>query len=65
MTTVHLGPTEIVVALSLAFEGDLTTSGIEASVERIEKRIRATEPAVSSVFIKPRAASRRDEAALR
>ena len=59
MTTVHLGPNEIVVALSLEFEDDLTTSGIEASVERIERQIRATEPAVTSVFIKPKAAARR------
>jgi cation diffusion facilitator family transporter len=57
MTTVHLGPNEIVLALSLEFEDDLTTTAIEASVARIEKLIRAAEPAVTSVFIKPQTAS--------
>ncbi|AOO81328.1 cation diffusion facilitator family transporter [Bosea vaviloviae] len=53
MTTVHLGPHDIVVALSLEFEDDLTTAEIEASVARIEKLIRSAEPAVTSVSFKP------------
>lgn len=59
VTTVHLGPHEIVLALSLEFEDDLTTTEIEASVARIEALIRASEPAVTSVFIKPQTVSGR------
>jgi len=62
MTTVHLGPNEIVLALGLEFEDDLTTTEIEASVTRIEKLVRAAEPAVTSVFIKPQTTSGRKDA---
>jgi cation diffusion facilitator family transporter len=53
MTTVHLGPDQIVVALSLEFRDARTTSQIEACVERIEARLRETRSDIASVFVKP------------
>lgn len=52
--TVHLGPQEIVVNISVEFDDDLTTPKIEACVERVEQRILRDLPQVRSVFIRPR-----------
>jgi len=51
--TVHLGPKQIVVALSLEFADQLRTSEIEAKVAELEDRIRAKHPAVVALFVKP------------
>jgi cation diffusion facilitator family transporter len=51
--TVHLGPSQIVVALSLEFADQLRTSEIEAKVAELEDRIRAQHPAVVALFVKP------------
>lgn len=51
--TVQMGPRQVVAALSAEFEDALTTPEIEACVQRIEDRIRATHPTVGAIFIKP------------
>jgi cation diffusion facilitator family transporter len=53
VVTVHLGPTQIVAALSLEFADDLRTPEIEACVARIEARIRVEHPQITTLFIKP------------
>ena len=53
VVTVHLGPTQIVAALSLEFADDLRTPEIEACVARIEARIRGAHPQITTLFIKP------------
>ncbi|MGO4175578.1 cation diffusion facilitator family transporter [Bosea sp. TAF32] len=53
MTTVHLGPDQIVVALSLEFKDDRSTVDIEDCVERIEARLRKRRSDIVSVFVKP------------
>ena len=53
MLTVHLGPTQIVAALSLDFHDQLTAGEIEACVERIELAIKARAPEIVGVFVKP------------
>jgi divalent metal cation (Fe/Co/Zn/Cd) transporter len=53
MTTVHLGPDQIVVALSLEFKDDRSTADIEDCVERIEARLKQRRSDIASVFIKP------------
>jgi divalent metal cation (Fe/Co/Zn/Cd) transporter len=50
--TVHLGPRQIVVALSLELADDLKTPGIEAMIVELEKSIRCVQPGVYLVFIK-------------
>jgi len=54
--TVHLGPSQIVAALSLEFADELRTSAIEAKVAELERRIRVSHPAVVALFIKPQTA---------
>jgi cation diffusion facilitator family transporter len=56
VVTVHLGPDQIVAALSTEFEDSLTAPEIEACVERLEKAIQAANPQVTTLFIKPQTA---------
>jgi cation diffusion facilitator family transporter len=51
--TVHLGPRQVVAALSVDFADDLSARDVEATVARIERRIRDHHPEVSAIFIKP------------
>ena len=51
--TVHLSPHQIVAALSLEFNDALKTPEIEKKVDEIEKAIRAANPDVLSVLVKP------------
>lgn len=54
--TVHLGPEQVVAAVSAEFEDDKTAPEIEQCVERIEQRIRQEMPEVTTLFIKPQTA---------
>jgi cation diffusion facilitator family transporter len=51
--TVHLGPHQIVVALSAEFDDRLTAPEIEACVERLEAKLRAERPEIVALFVKP------------
>jgi cation diffusion facilitator family transporter len=51
--TVHMGPQQVVAALSADFEDELTTAEIEACVRRIETRVKASHPEITTLFIKP------------
>ena len=51
--TVHLGPAEIVAALSIEFEDHLTAPEIEACVQRIEARVHTEMPEITRLFVKP------------
>ncbi|WP_062114667.1 cation diffusion facilitator family transporter [Aureimonas sp. AU40] len=53
VVTVHLGPTQIVAALSAEFEDALTAPEIEACVRRIETAIQAEHPEITTLFVKP------------
>jgi cation diffusion facilitator family transporter len=55
--TVHLSPNQVVAALSIEFSDDLRTPDIEASVRRIEDRIRQRHPEVVALFVKPQTKS--------
>lgn len=55
--TVHLGPRQIVVALSLELADELTTPDIEAKIVELEGRVRAVHPSVIALFIKPQSSS--------
>jgi cation diffusion facilitator family transporter len=56
--TVHLGPQQVVAALSIDFRDGLSAEEIERAVERLEHAIRRREPEVTALFIKPQARSR-------
>ena len=51
--TVHLGPQQVVVALSVEFEDDLSAPDIEACVVRLERSLKKKYSQITSVFIKP------------
>ena len=51
--TIQLAPSQIVVALSLEFADELRTPRIEASIVRLETRIRAQQPQVMALLVKP------------
>ena len=55
--TMHLGPEDILVNVSLDFEDDLTAGEIEETVTRLEKRIRSVHPEVSRIFIEVQSAA--------
>lgn len=49
--TIHLGPREVVVNLSLAFKNDLSANQVAQAVDRIEDSIRKAKPEVGMIFI--------------
>jgi cation diffusion facilitator family transporter len=55
--TVHRGPEQIVVALSLEFADELRTPEIEEKVIELERRVRHLHPAVIALFVKPQRSS--------
>lgn len=55
LLTVHLSPTQIVVAFDIEFKDELTTPEIELCVQRLEARIKERHAEVRALFVKPRA----------
>lgn len=49
--TMHFGPNEILVALSLDFRDDLTAAEVEDIVARLEHRIRAAYPQAGRIYV--------------
>jgi cation diffusion facilitator family transporter len=54
--TVHLAPHQVVAALSAEFADGLMTPDIEACVTRIEEKVKAAHPEITTLFIKPQSA---------
>ncbi len=63
LRTVHFGPNDILVAVSLDFGDDVTLGEIEQTVSRLETNIRDRFPGIGRVFIETQA--REDHEALR
>lgn len=49
--TMHFGPNEILVALSLDFRNDLTAGDVEDTVARLEHKIRAAYPQAGRIYV--------------
>ena len=49
--TMHFGPQDVLVALSLDFEDGLSAAKVEESVTQIERRIKANHQEVTRVFV--------------
>ena len=49
--TMHFGPNEILVALSLDFRDELTAAQVEDTVARLESRIRAAYPQAGRIYV--------------
>jgi cation diffusion facilitator family transporter len=56
--TVHIGPSQVMVAMSVEFADNLNTAALEAGVAEIEDRIHALHPEVVALFVKPQTPSR-------
>ncbi|PYQ50924.1 MAG: cation transporter [Acidobacteria bacterium] len=54
--TVHVGPRQVVAAVSVDFKDDLTAADVERIVAEIEERVRKAHPEVVSLLIKPQSA---------
>lgn len=53
VVTVHLGPQQVFVGLSIDFRDELSGHDVELGVERLERAITDKLPEVVSVFVKP------------
>jgi cation diffusion facilitator family transporter len=49
--TMHLGPEDVLLNLDLRFRPGLSTSEIEAAVERLERRVRDEHPSIRRIFL--------------
>lgn len=63
LRTVHFGPNNILVAVSLDFRDDVTLAEIEQTVSRLERNIREHFPGIGRVFVETQ--SREDHDSLR
>jgi divalent metal cation (Fe/Co/Zn/Cd) transporter len=58
IVTIHLGPDEIMVALSADFDDRLHADDVEEAVAALQADIRAANPTVAVVYVTPRAANK-------
>jgi cation diffusion facilitator family transporter len=58
--TVHIGPRQVVAALSVDFKDDLSALQVEQIVAALEDRVRQAHPEVVSLLIKPQKPERAD-----
>ncbi len=52
--TLHLGPSDILLALNIEFKDDLSSDQIEAAIRRIEASIRESHEDIKRIFIEAR-----------
>ena len=51
LLTMHLGPRDVLLTLSLDFAGSLSSAQVEAAISELERRIKGEFPEVTWVFI--------------
>jgi len=51
--TIHTGPEEVFVAISVDFRDDMTMGDAEALIEQIEAQLREALPQLGSIYIRP------------
>ena len=51
LRTIHLGPNDILAAISVDFDDGITSEAVEDAVTAMEKEIKARHPRVTRVFI--------------
>jgi cation diffusion facilitator family transporter len=57
LLTMHLGPQDILVNVSLDFEDHLTSVEVEATISELERRIKKAHPEVQRIFIEAQSLS--------
>ncbi len=65
LLTLHIGPTDVLLTLSLDFTDTLTAGDVEDTISSIEQRVKQAHPEVTRVFIEAQSwrAHQRDRAA--
>ncbi len=53
MLSMHLGPTNVVLAMKVQFESSLDLAGVEGAIDRLEDAIRAELPHMKYIFVEP------------
>jgi cation diffusion facilitator family transporter len=53
LKTDHLGPDELLVGAKVEFHHDLTVAEVAATIDRVERSIRASVPAARVIYIEP------------
>ena len=50
LLTMHLGPEDILLNISIDFSDELTSGGVERAISDLERQIKETFPAIKRVF---------------
>lgn len=53
LRTMHIGPSDVLVAMDVLFHDGLDTDAIEAAIDRIEGEIREAVPEARAIFVEP------------
>jgi divalent metal cation (Fe/Co/Zn/Cd) transporter len=53
MRTQHLGPEELLVAMKLEFDPDMSMAQLGPAIDDVERRIRDAEPTARIIYIEP------------
>ncbi len=51
--SMHLGPCDILLGISLDFDDDMTSEEIEDAIHDLGERLRASQPSITRVFVRP------------
>jgi divalent metal cation (Fe/Co/Zn/Cd) transporter len=51
--SMQLGPDEILMAATLDFNDDMTTPQLEDATDNLTKKLRAADPRITRVFLRP------------
>jgi divalent metal cation (Fe/Co/Zn/Cd) transporter len=51
--TLHIGPSDVILALKVAFSKGLTVDQLEEAINEIERRVRGEMPQMKRIFVEP------------
>jgi divalent metal cation (Fe/Co/Zn/Cd) transporter len=54
LLSMHLGPAEVLVAVTIDFRDDLPGGAVEQAAAELTRRVEAAHPEVTRVFLRPR-----------
>jgi len=57
MLTMHLGPQDVLVNLSLDFTGGMSADDVEAAISALERSVKTAHPEVKRIFIEAQSAA--------
>ena len=60
LLTMQLGPNQVLLNVEIQFRRNLNLEQLEATIDRIEKRIREVEPTIQRIFIEAESFTRRE-----